>query len=115
MHGVVHMQKATRQEEPVIIEAHDPTGGVEVSELFAPRLADLNGITVCELANRMWESERTFPVIREALMRRYPTMKIVPYTETPFFDERLSLEELAKVADTVKSAGAQAAIIGNAG
>jgi len=109
------MQKAMMAEKPVVIEVHDPTGGVEVSELFAPRLADLHGKTICELANRMWESERTFPVIREALMQRFPTLKIIPYTETPFFDERLSLEELAKVAQFVQSTGAQAAIIGNAG
>ncbi len=53
----------------------------QVTPLHAPRLADLNGKTICELSNDNWEWQRTFPVIRELLQRQFPTAKIIPYTE----------------------------------
>ena len=31
---------------------------------YAPRLADLNGKTIGEISNRIWESDRIFPLIR---------------------------------------------------
>lgn len=109
------MQKAIMAPEPVELKVCDPTGGVEVTQLFAQRLPDLNGKVICELANRMWESTRTFPYLREVLQKRFPTVKIIPYTDMPFFDERSTAEQLAEVARLVKAAGVQGAIIGNAG
>ena len=109
------MQKAAMAPEPVNLEIYDPRGGVEVTQLFAPRLPDLDGKVICELANRMWESTRTFPYLREELKKRYPTTTIISYEEMPFFDERSTPAELAEIARIVKAAGVQGAIIGNAG
>ena len=109
------MQKPQMAPEPIVLQVFNPTGSVEVSELFASRLRTLDGAVIAELGNQMWESQRTFPYLREIIQRHYPTAKIIPYTEMPFFDERSTLTQLAELADAVKSAGAQAAIIGNAG
>jgi len=109
------MQKAFMAPEPVNLDVYDPRGGVEVTQLFAPRLPNLDGKTICELANRMWESTRTFPYLREVLKQRYPTTTIIPFEEMPFFDERSSPADLAEIARIVKAAGVQGAIIGNAG
>ncbi len=52
----------------VSLEVYDPTGAVEITELYAPRLNDLNGKTICELSDRVWEDYRTFPsAIRHSL------------------------------------------------
>ncbi|MFC1861805.1 hypothetical protein ACFLX6_00720, partial [Chloroflexota bacterium] len=41
------------------IEVYDPTGTIEITQLYAPRLADLSGKTICELSNSSWEDRRT--------------------------------------------------------
>ena len=50
---------------------------------MAPRLATLEGKTICELWNQSFKSNITFPVIRELLKKKYPGVKIVPYSEMP--------------------------------
>ena len=48
-----------------------------------PRLADLRGKTICEVTNGLFKSEVTFPIIRELLQKRYPDIRVIPYTEFP--------------------------------
>ncbi len=60
------------------LEVYDPTGTIEMTELYAPRLADLSGKTICELSDLTWEDHRTFPLIRELLQKRFPDVKIIP-------------------------------------
>ena len=50
---------------------------------MAPRLETLEGKTICELWNQSFKPNITFPVIRELLQKKYPGVKIVPYTEGP--------------------------------
>lgn len=109
------MQQAKMAAEPVRFELFDPTGGVEVSQLFAGRLPSLDGKTIVELHNDMWESTRTFPVVRQALQKRFPTLKIIPFTEMPLFDERSSPAQLAALVAAVKARKAEGVILGNAG
>jgi len=101
---------------PVTLELYDPTGAVEVTQLHAPRLADLNGKTICELSDGTWEDHRTFPLIRELLQKQFPTAKFIPYTEFPHGSGPAGyLMDDDKVADMVKKRGCQAVITGNAG
>ena len=99
--------------DPVTLEVLDPTGAIEVTNLFAARVADLNGKTICELSNDSWEANRTFPAIRELLNRQYPTAKIIPYTE--FAYGNVQLESAKDIGDIAVKKGCQAAIVGNAG
>jgi hypothetical protein len=94
------------------LEVYDPSGATEITQLFAPRLADLNGKTICELSDGIWEDHRTFPLIRELLQRQFPTARIIPYTE--FDVGRAEMESDANIALLVKK-GCQAVITGNAG
>ena len=87
-------------------------GGVEVTQLHSARLGDLNGKTICELSNDMWEAHRTLPAVGELLKRQFPTAKIIPYTEFPHSDREIDND---KTANTIKEKGCQAVIIGNAG
>jgi hypothetical protein len=99
--------------EPVKLDVYDPTGAIEVTQLFASRVADLNGKTICELSNDSWEAQRTFPAIRELLQRQFPTAKIIPYTE--FVHGNIPLESAKDIGDVAAKRGCQAVIVGNAG
>lgn len=92
----------------VTLEVLDPSGAYQVAHLFAPRVPDLNGKVLCEISNNIWQSWRTFPLIRELLQRQYPTIKIIPWD-----DKRLV--DWEKKPEVLKTLGCQAAIVGNAG
>ncbi len=92
------------------LEVYDPTGTIEITELYAPRLASLSGKTICELSNFAWEDRRIFPVIRELLQRRFPDVKIVPYTEFP----RMYGVEADVLSKLLREKGCDGAIVGNA-
>ncbi len=105
---------AALAQSPVTLTVYNPTGAFEVSQVFAPRVADLNGKTICEVSNDGWEYDRTFPRIRELLMKQFPTAKIVTYDKFPHGTNAITVltSNLGKLA---KDAGCQAAIVGNAG
>ena len=96
------------------LEVFDPRGSALDAKKYdyAPRLADLNGKTIGEISNRMWESDRIFPLIRDLLKKRYPDIKFVPYTEFPSGVDGISDNEdlgelvLAKGCDAVIGASA---------
>jgi hypothetical protein len=112
----ISLIKKARVEAPVTLKVYDPTGAFEVSQTFAPRLADLNGKTICELSDNMWEDERTFPVIGRLIQKNFPTAKIISYEKFPngLMNSRNSIDSDNTVA-MVKAAGCQAVIVGNAG
>lgn len=98
--------------EAVTWELSDPTGGFEITQLHAARLGDLAGKTICEVSVDTWQAHRTFPAIREALQSKYPTAKIIPFTEFP---QGMKGIDDDKTAQMVQDKGCQAAIVGNAG
>jgi hypothetical protein len=49
----------------------------------AKRLASLDGMTIGEIWNGDFKGDITFPMIRERLLARFPSLRIVPYTEFP--------------------------------
>ncbi len=97
--------------EPVTLNVYDPSGAIEVTQLFTPRLTDLNGKTICQVSDNMWEADRTFPLIGQLLQRQFPTMKVVSYKDLP----EASTDVNPKLAEAVKAAGCQGVIVGNAG
>ncbi len=94
----------------VSLEVYDPTGRIEIAEHHAPRLASLSGKTICELSNLAWESARIFPLIRELLQKRFPDIKIIPYTEFPSM-YGIKPDILTQL---LKEKGCEGAIVGNA-
>jgi hypothetical protein len=66
----------------VKLEVLNPLSDVTVTGGNAARLDTLNGKTLCEVyTTGDYSGDRTFPVIRELLQRRFPDVKMVPYTE----------------------------------
>jgi hypothetical protein len=91
---------------------YDPTGAMNIDQLFSPRLADLNGKTICEVGDAIWQDDRTFPYLRELLKKQYPTIKIIPYTEFPWGSANIDVANIGKL---LKAKGCDGAILGNAG
>jgi len=96
---------------PVTLEVYSPAGAVDAQSRYAPRLASLEGKTLGELSDGMFESQTTFPRIRELLRSRYPTAKIIPWTEFPNGLHTIDDEEVARL---IKQKGCDAVIVGNA-
>jgi hypothetical protein len=96
------------------LEVFDPRGVALDADKYhyARRLADLDGKTIGEISNRLWESDRIFPLMRELLKRRFPNIRFVPYTEFPSGSDRIIDNEnlgelvLAKGCDAVIGSGA---------
>ena len=65
-------------------EVMSPLGQTVFEAKPAPKHFDtLNGKTVCEIWNGLFRGNVTFPIIREMLKKRYPDVKVIPYTELP--------------------------------
>ena len=90
-----------------------PTQGLKVA---SPGIADLNGMTIGELSNHQFHSAMTFPVIRKALLARYPDLKIVPYQTFGNIDDPNRESEIVKaLPDKLRLYDCDAVITGNGG
>ncbi|MBI2906672.1 MAG: hypothetical protein HYX92_03330 [Chloroflexi bacterium] len=98
----------------VVSPRGEPT--VEVAG-SAPRLSDLSGKTVCEVWNGGFRGFVTFPIIRELLQKRYPGVKVIPYTEFPIQDVHGNtdqlLERVRAMVELALQKGCDAVITGN--
>lgn len=65
-------------------EVLSPTGETGISEMpVVSRLSDLRNKTICEVINGTFKSQTVFPILRELLQKRYPGIRVIPYTEFP--------------------------------
>jgi hypothetical protein len=105
----------TKQEQIVKLEIFDPSGSAPDAKKYrhAPRLSGLNGKTIGEISNRVWASDRIFPVLRGALKQRFPDIKIVPYTEFPSGADEIM--ENKQLPELVLTKGCDAVIGASAG
>lgn len=95
-----------------------PVGGPVIRQAgIAPRLSDLHGKTVGEVWNGVFKGDQTFPVIRQMLKERFPSITIIPYTEFPFRhggDNPTQQNQLAaEIAAMAREKGCDALISGN--
>lgn len=87
---------------------------------LAPRLDTLNGKTVCEIWNGGFKADVMFPIIEQMLRERYPTVKMIPFTEFPTVTiSSLGSGKKAATLEAVRAAlltkGCDAVITGNGG
>jgi len=99
--------------EPVKLELLDPTGAQEITHLFAPRLPDLKGKLIAELAvdPTKWQPHRTMPYIEDLLKKQFPDIQFIPMQEFPM-GIQISEDRVIKM---VAARRPDAVIIGNAG
>jgi hypothetical protein len=85
---------------------------------MAPRLDNLEGKTICEIWNEGFRGDESFPIIERMLQERYPTVKMVRYTEFPYvsiasFNPEKKEKTLEALRAAIKKAGCEAVITGN--
>ena len=106
------LRKAFEAKGTVNLEVFNPTGDIEVDKLYAPRLENLNGKTICEVSNGLWQADRTFQLIHRLMQERFPDSKMIPYTELPYGSVQIDND---KIVEEVKKRKCDAVIVGNAG
>lgn len=78
----------------------------------APRVADLNGKTVCELWDAIFRGEVIYPLVREYIRARFPQVRFVDYSA---FGNLYGPRERAVIAglpEQLRGHGCDAAIVG---
>ena len=110
--------KTTQAKVPPEYEVVSPQGASTVKMItMAPRLDTLEGKTICLVSNGMFKHEVTFPVIADLLKKRFPTAKVIPYTELPISHSPTSLnsKQTTTLIAALKEKGCDAVIGGNGG
>ncbi|MBS1217041.1 MAG: hypothetical protein H6R21_174 [Proteobacteria bacterium] len=95
----------------VKIEFHDPSGALEVTQPFAPRIDTLAGKRIGFVSNEQWQAFRMLPLLRDLLQADFPTAELLPIDAYPQGNVLIPTAETAKL---VKQSGVDAVIVGNA-
>ena len=95
----------------VKLEFHDPSGTLEVTQAFAPRLDTLAGKRIGFVSNEQWQAYRMLPALKEMLEQDFPGVEVLPIDSFPQGNALIGTEETAKA---VKKSGVDAVIVGNA-
>ena len=93
------------------LEFHDPSGALEVTQPFAPRLASLEGKRIGFVSNEQWQAFRMLPMLKEMLEQDFPGITVLPIDAYPQGNALIGTEETAA---QVKKSGVDAVIVGNA-
>ncbi|MGZ8210536.1 MAG: UGSC family (seleno)protein [Burkholderiales bacterium] len=95
----------------VRIEFHDPSGMLEVTQPFAPRLDSLEGRRIGFVSNEQWQAYRMLPMLKSMLEQDFKGIEVLPVDTFPQGNALIGTEETAKA---VKQSGVDAVIVGNA-
>lgn len=93
------------------LEFYDPSGVLEVTQPFAPRLASLEGKRIGFVSNEQWQAYRMLPLLKEMLEQDFPGVDVLPIDAYPQGNVLIGNEETARL---VKQSGVDAIIVGNA-
>jgi hypothetical protein len=102
-----------------VYEVVSPLGEPVVKQVsMAPRLQTLEGKTIGEIWNGGFRGDESFPLIEKMLRERYPTVKMIPYTEFPLvtiasLHPETKAKTLQGLRSKLKEKGCDAAIVGN--
>lgn len=91
--------------------------GRSVFELVPPksRLADLNGRTICELSDWSFKADEIFPLLREALRKRFPGVRLVDYNVVGNIHGTRAAEIVASIPAKLRENGCDGVIAGVGG
>ena len=95
----------------VTLEFHDPSGTLEVTQPFAPRLDTLAGKRIGFVSNEQWQAYRMLPALKAMLEEDFPGVEVLPLDSFPQGNALIGTEETAAL---VKKSGVDAVIVGNA-
>lgn len=93
-----------------------PLGRKAVRSNFdAPRLATLEGKTVCELWNYVYYGDQSFAIIEELLKKRYPNIRFINYAQFGNTHGKTEKEVIESLPDKLAEYGCDAVLSGNGG
>ncbi|MGZ8230656.1 MAG: UGSC family (seleno)protein [Burkholderiales bacterium] len=95
----------------VRIEFHDPSGMLEVTQPFAPRLDSLEGKRIGFVSNEQWQAYRMLPMLKSMLEQDFKGIEVLPVDTFPQGNALIGTEQTAAA---VKKSGVDAVIVGNA-
>ena len=93
------------------LEFYDPSGTLEVTQPFAPRLDTLAGKRIGFVSNEQWQAYRMLPRLKELLEQDFPGVAVLPIDAFPQGNALIGNEDTAAL---VKKSGVDAVIVGNA-
>ncbi len=97
----------------VKLEVLNPTGAIKVKQLNAPRLDTLAGKTICTpWGSGLFRGDEVMPMLGELLQKRFPTAKVIPYTQLPI---GMQQPDPIKLGTIMKEKGCDAVISGPGG
>lgn len=89
---------------------------VRTEKSATPRVKTLDGLIIGELSNYQFHSALTFDVIKASLLKRFPSLRFVPYEEFGNIDDPNRESEIVKaLPDKLKQHKVDAVITGNGG
>lgn len=95
----------------VTLEFHDPSGTLEITQPFAPRLNTLDGKRIGFVSNEQWQAYRMLPMLKGMLESDFKGVEVLPIDVYPQGNALIGTEETAAL---VKQSGVDAVIVGNA-
>jgi hypothetical protein len=93
------------------LEFYDPSGVLEVTQPFAPRLDAIVGKRIGFVSNEQWQAYRMLPLLKELMEADFPGVEVLPIDAYPQGNALIGNEETAAL---VKKSGVDAVIVGNA-
>ena len=93
------------------LEFYDPSGTLEVTQAFAPRLDSLEGKRIGIVSNEQWQAFRMLPMLKQLLEKDFPGITVLPVDAYPQGNALIGSEETAAL---VKKSGVDGVIVGNA-
>ena len=95
----------------VTLEFHDPSGTLEITQPFAPRLDTLEGKRIGFVSNEQWQAYRMLPMLKSMLEADFKGIQVLPIDAYPQGNALIGTDETAAL---VKQSGVDAVIVGNA-
>jgi hypothetical protein len=93
------------------LEFYDPSGVLEVTQPFAPRLDAIAGKRIGFVSNEQWQAYRMLPLLKELMEADFAGVEVLPIDAYPQGNALIGNEETAAL---VKKSGVDAVIVGNA-
>lgn len=111
--GCAKEEEKPKEPEKVKLNVYNPTGDLQITQLFAPRLDTLEGKTIAFISDDAWEDARTFPIIQKYLEDTYHCT-VYSYENFTHGVEFITPDDNG-IPEALKEKGVDAVIVGNAG
>jgi hypothetical protein len=95
----------------VELEFYDPSGCLEITQRYAPRLASLAGKRIGMLSGDQWQAHRTLPMLKSLIEADFPGVEVLPLDTFPTGEHAVGADDTLR---QVKASGVDGMIIGNA-